>query len=203
MFYDPSGTQRNATQRNATQRNASLWLLVGLFLLILPACSKQELNPPIIQGVQKVPSSHSDGALAPEESHSISNTNYTYYSVTRVVDGDTIVLSDKTKVRYIGIDTPETKHPKKSVQFFGKEASEANKKLVEGKKIRLEYDVQKTDKYKRTLAYVYLDDGTFVNAWLVENGYAHVSTYPPNVKYQSKLIELERKAREGKRGLWQ
>ena len=101
--------------------------------------------------------------------------------VTKVTDGDTIKLSDGTKVRYIGIGTPETKHPKKPVQFFGKEASEANKKLVEGKKVRLEYDVQKTDKYKRTLAYVYLEDGTFVNAWLVENGYARVSTYPPNV----------------------
>ena len=66
----------------------------------------------------------------------------------------------------------------------------------------MEYDVQRTDKWDRTLAYVYLEDGTFVNAYLVENGYARVSTYPPNVKYQNKFIELERKAREEKKGLW-
>jgi micrococcal nuclease len=68
--------------------------------------------------------------------------------------------------------------------------------------VRLEYDVEHHDKYNRTLAYVYLEDGTFVNAWLVENGYARVSTYPPNVKYQDKFIELERKAREEGKGLW-
>ncbi len=68
--------------------------------------------------------------------------------------------------------------------------------------MRLEYDVEHHDKYNRTLAYVYLEDGTFVNAWLVENGYARVSTYPPNVKYQDKFIELERKAREEGKGLW-
>jgi len=163
-----------------------------------------------MQGILKAPLCHSDPAKAGEESNSISDTNHTYYTVTRIVDGDTILLDNGTKVRYIGIDTPETKHPKKPVQYFGKEASEANKKLVDGKKVRLEYDVQKTDKYGRALAYVYVEDASqghpvgeiFVNAWLVENGYARVSTYPPNVKYQNKFIELERKAREEKRGLW-
>lgn len=125
-----------------------------------------------------------------------------YHLVTRVIDGDTIVLENGTRVRYIGIDTPETKHPRKGVEYFGKEASEANKELVEGKKVRLEYDVQRTDKYDRTLAYVYLTDGTFVNAWLVENGFARVSTYPPNVKYQEQFLELDRKAREEHKGLW-
>ena len=124
------------------------------------------------------------------------------FIVSRVVDGDTIVLKNDIKVRYIGIDTPETKHPKKPVQYFGKEAFEANKRLVEGKRVNLEYDVQQTDKYGRTLAYVYLEDGTFVNAWLVENGYARVSTYPPNVKYQELFHQLEQRAREGKKGLW-
>jgi len=124
------------------------------------------------------------------------------YRVARVVDGDTIVLANGERIRYIGIDTPETKHPNKPVQYFGKEASEANRGLVEGKIVRLEYDVQRTDRYGRTLAYVYLQDGTFVNAWLVENGYAHVSTYPPNVRYQDRFRELEQKAREAKTGLW-
>lgn len=123
------------------------------------------------------------------------------YQVTKVIDGDTIKLANGEKVRYIGIDTPETKHPKKAVQYFGKEAYEANKKLVEGKKVRLEFDVQKYDKYGRLLVYVYVDN-IFVNAWLVENGYAYAVTYPPNVKYQELFLRLQREARENGRGLW-
>ncbi len=103
--------------------------------------------------------------------------------VVRVIDGDTIqvccVFGDRVKVRYIGVDTPETNHPMRGVEPYGKEASEANRKLVDGKTVRLEFDVQQLDKYGRTLAYVYLKDGTFVNTWLVENGYAMVMTVPP------------------------
>ncbi|MEA3494250.1 MAG: thermonuclease family protein [Candidatus Margulisiibacteriota bacterium] len=123
------------------------------------------------------------------------------YLVTRVIDGDTIELANGERVRYIGIDTPETKHPEKPVQYFGKEAYEANKKLVEGKKVRLEFDVQKRDKYGRILAYVYVDN-IFVNAWLVENGYAYAATYPPNVKYQESFLKLQKEARKNKRRLW-
>ena len=122
--------------------------------------------------------------------------------VKRVIDGDTIELSNDEKVRYIGIDTPETKHPQKSVQYFGKEAYEANKKLIEGKKVRLEFGIQKRDKYGRLLAYVYIDD-LFVNAWLVENGYAQVSTYPPNVKYQETFSKLQQIARNNNKGIWE
>jgi len=105
-------------------------------------------------------------------------------------------------VRYIGIDTPETKHPTKEVEHYGTEASEANRKLVDGKTVRLEFDVQQFDKYGRILAYIYLEDGTFVNAWLVENGYAMVMTVPPNVKHQEMFLKLQREAREDRRGLW-
>ena len=124
------------------------------------------------------------------------------YLVTRVIDGDTIELANGDGVRYVGIDTPETKHPKKPVQYFGKEAYEANKKLVEGKKVKFEFDVQKKDKYDRILAYVFVDD-IFVNAWLVENGYAHASSYPPNVKYQNLFLNLQKEARENNKGLWE
>ena len=103
--------------------------------------------------------------------------------VVRVIDGDTIqvccVFGDQVTVRYIGVDTPETHHPMKGVERYGKEAAEANRKLVDGKTVRLEFDVQQLDRYKRLLAYVYLEDGTFVNIWLVENGYAMVMTVPP------------------------
>lgn len=121
--------------------------------------------------------------------------------VARVIDGDTIVLENGEKVRYIGIDTPETKHPSKPVEYYGKEATEANCRLVENKTVRLEFDAQERDRYGRLLAYVYVDT-TFVNAELVKQGYAKVSTYPPNVKYQDVFLKLEREAREEGRGLW-
>jgi micrococcal nuclease len=126
--------------------------------------------------------------------------------VVRIIRGDTIevccVFGDRVKVRYIGVDTPETHHPMRGVEPYGMEAAEANRKLVDGKTVRLEFDVQQFDKYGRTLAYVYLEDGTFVNAWLVEHGYAMVMTVPPNVKYQDLFLRLQREAREAGRGLW-
>ncbi len=126
--------------------------------------------------------------------------------VVRVIDGDTIqvccVFGDRVKVRYIGIDTPETHHPMRGVEPYGMEAAEANRKLVDGKTVRLEFDVQQFDKYGSTLAYVYLEDDTFVNAWLVEHGYAMVMTVPPNVKHQELFLRLQREAREERRGLW-
>ncbi len=106
------------------------------------------------------------------------------------------------KVRYIGVDTPETHHPMRGVEPYGMEAAEANRKLVDGKTVRLEFDVEQRDRYGRLLAYVYLEDGTFVNAWLVENGYAMVMTIPPNVKHQALFLKLQREAREAGRGLW-
>jgi len=123
-----------------------------------------------------------------------------------VIDGDTIrvwdVFGDRVTVRYIGINTPETKHPTKGVEHFGKEASEANRKLVEDKTVVLEFDVERRDRYGRLLAYVFLKDGTFVNAWLVEHGFAQVMTVPPNVKHQELFLKLQREARDNGRGLW-
>ncbi len=106
------------------------------------------------------------------------------------------------KVRYIGVDTPETQNPMRGDEPYGMEAAEANRKLVDGKTVRLEFDVQQLDRYGHTLAYVYLEDGTFVNAWLVEHGFALVMTVPPNVKYQELFLKLQREAREAGRGLW-
>ncbi|MFH1753349.1 MAG: thermonuclease family protein [Candidatus Omnitrophota bacterium] len=123
------------------------------------------------------------------------------YFVKKAVDGDTILLANGERVRYIGIDTPETKHPRKPVERFGKEAYEYNKRLVEGKWVRLEFDIEKRDRYGRLLAYVYQDD-TFVNAQLVKEGYARVYTFPPNIKHQELFIGLQREAREDNLGLW-
>ena len=121
--------------------------------------------------------------------------------VVNVIDGDTVKIEGGQVVRYIGIDTPETVHPSKPVQCYGNEASDKNKELVEGEEIRLEKDVSETDKYGRLLRYVWLGD-MLVNEYLVREGYAQSSSYPPDVKYQDKFIEAQKQAREELKGLW-
>jgi micrococcal nuclease len=121
--------------------------------------------------------------------------------VARVIDGDTLELASGVKLRLIGVDTPETVHPQKPVEAFGKEASGFTRHMVEGKRVRLEYDWQRTDKYRRTLAYVYLEDGTFLNAELIRQGYGHAYTRFP-FKHLDDFRALEREARQQKRGLW-
>lgn len=130
-----------------------------------------------------------------------SSGNTLYYPVVRVVDGDTIVLREIGKVRLIGVNTPETKDPRRPVQYFGKEASAFLTKLLNGKKVRLEYDQQRKDKFQRTLAYVYLEDQTLINAKIIEDGYGFAFTRYPFQKMES-FRALEKKAQESKRGLW-
>ena len=121
--------------------------------------------------------------------------------VTRVIDGDTIEIEGGKRVRYIGIDTPETVDPRKPVQCFGKEASSRNKKLVEGKKVYLEKDISETDKYGRLLRYIWIDN-VLVNELLVREGYAYSSSYPPDIKYQENFDEAQRLAKKENKGLW-
>jgi micrococcal nuclease len=118
--------------------------------------------------------------------------------VTQVIDGDTIIVAGNYRVRYIGIDTPEV-YPK--VEEYGIEAWEANRRLVEGKEVRLERDATETDKYDRLLRYVYVGD-VFVNAELVRQGLAEAKAYPPDTKYQDYLEKLEAEARLAGRGMW-
>jgi len=98
------------------------------------------------------------------------------YTVQRAVDGDTLLLTNGEYVRLIGVDTPETKHPQKPVEYFGKEAYQFTRRMVEGKEVRLEYDQTRRDRYNRILAYVYLVDGTFLNAEIVKQGYGFAYT---------------------------
>ncbi|QQS44272.1 thermonuclease family protein [Candidatus Roizmanbacteria bacterium] len=129
-------------------------------------------------------------------------------TVSRVIDGDTVELETGEKVRYIGVDTPETKHPNKPVQCFGREAAQKNKELVEGKEILLEKDVSETDRYGRLLRYIYLpnpeatDEAIFVNELLIEQGFAQVITYPPDVKYHPLLLQAQQQAQSEEKGLW-
>ena len=118
-----------------------------------------------------------------------------------VIDGDTIILDGNEIVRLIGIDTPETKDPRKPLQYYGREAYEFTKRLVEGKKVRLAYDLNKEDKYGRTLAYVYLEDGTFLNAEVVKQGYGFAYRYFL-FKYFDEFKQYEIEARENEIGLW-
>ena len=126
--------------------------------------------------------------------------------VTRIVDGDTIHVdlggTDET-VRYIGIDTPESVKPGTPVECFAKKASARNRALLQGTDVKLVFDVERRDRYGRLLAYVYrADDGTFVNAALVRDGYARTLTVPPNVRYADRFAKLQTEAREHDRGLW-
>jgi len=132
-----------------------------------------------------------------------STTNAT---VTRVIDGDTFdVRMNETKetVRLLGIDTPETKDPRKQVQCFGREAHDKLASLIEGKVVRLVADESQgeRDKYHRLLRYTYLTDGTNINAVLVQEGFAFAYREYP-VRQLEAFIQLERTARSAKRGLW-
>jgi len=126
--------------------------------------------------------------------------------VVRVVDGDTIKVrldgGRIERVRYIGIDTPESVKPGTPVQCFAKKASRFNASLVSGRQVTLKTDAEERDRYGRLLAYVFAD-GRFVNRELVARGYARTLTIPPNVAHADEFARLARRAREAGVGLWQ
>ena len=131
-----------------------------------------------------------------------------YYLVTKVVDGDTFWIDNGTrkgrKVRLIGVDAPETRRTvRKEVGYYGNESKRYLTKLLLNKSVRLQYDVDPIDRYGRILAYVYLEDGTFVNAALLKQGYAMVLTVPPNVRHAERFVKYQAQARKKERGLWQ
>jgi micrococcal nuclease len=116
-------------------------------------------------------------------------------TIRAVIDGDTAVLADGRRVRYLGINAPERG------ELSSAEATDMNRRLTVGKRVRLEWDAVTEDRYGRLLAYVYVD-GEMVNARLVEAGLAHVLVIPPNVKHSDRLLELQRGARSARRGIW-
>jgi len=119
--------------------------------------------------------------------------------VSRVIDGDTLELQDGERVRLIGINTPELDDTQQAAVAM--EARGYLRGLAEGKKVRLEYDQDKEDMYDRTLAYLYLEDGTFINAEIVKQGYSEVyTTYP--FKYMKEFQFYEQQAREARKGIW-
>ncbi len=168
------------------------FLLLGLLAAALPGPSFAASHSSIVGT-----STQSEDAGAPGGE---------FRKVVRVVDGDTIVVSPNEKVRLIGVDTPETVHPKKAVECFGKQAKQFTRDAVEGKSVRLVLDNvnamrRHKDRSGRTLAYAYLADGTMLNAELIRQGYAHAYTRFP-FRYLGEFRELERAARVEALGLW-
>lgn len=134
-------------------------------------------------------------------------TSEMYYPVTSVIDGDTLQVTidgEKKTVRLIGIDTPETKHPEKPQECFGKKASKKAESLLAGEKVRLEADASQSnkDRYGRLLRYVYLTSGTLFNEMMIQEGYGYEYTYNLPYKYQDAFKKAQLTAKENKRGLW-
>ena len=143
------------------------------------------------------PSEDSNSTSGNTTSSDNSNISSELYKVVRVVDGDTLIIDyngTEERVRLIGVDTPESVHPDEEKNTeFGTTASNFSKELLT--------DKQERDQYGRILAYVYLDD-VMVNKILLEEGYAKVATYPPNVKYVDDFTAIQEEARNNKKGLW-
>jgi len=148
---------------------------------------------------------YTDASVQPRPAtQPVPDAAWTAAQVVRVVDGDTIevmVNGVRQTVRYILVNTPETVDPRRPVECYGREASNANKAMVEGKTVYLEKDVSETDRFGRLLRYVYTIEGS-VQAELIKGGFAQVSTFPPDVKYEPLLRSLEQDARTARRGLW-
>ncbi len=186
-----------------TYRRVSFTLpfLLLVLLVTVSACADQVPAGQPLSGAR--PASRTAGTIASPPNSSVP-PGLTAATVTRVVDGDTIVVDmsgEQFKLRYIGIDTPETVDPRRPVECFGKEASERNRQLVEGKAVGLEKDVSETDAFGRLLRYVWVE-GQMVNEVLVQEGYALASTYPPDVKYAALFAGLQAEARRAGLGLW-
>jgi endonuclease YncB( thermonuclease family) len=126
-----------------------------------------------------------------------------FYSVKSVFDGDTIQLKDGRKIRLVGINTPEIAHRNSRAQQGGVAAKKWLTKLLLGKKVRLEFAIQKRDKYKRYLAHIFTANGLHINLELVRLGFASVNIFPPNIAYVKNLVHAEDKAEKQKLGIWQ
>ena len=126
-----------------------------------------------------------------------------WHRVKWVVDGDTVELNDGRKLRYIGINAPELAHDDHKAEPYADESKQFNAALVYRENIRLEFDQEHTDQYKRLLAYVFLKDGTFLNAEILLNGYAYLLYHRPNIKYNWVMLQAQQAAMSAKKGIWQ
>lgn len=171
-----------------------IFSVIALAILLLAGC--QSIHS--INGL--------DDSCSPVQTTSYNeNGNNELYTVVRVVDGDTIIIKyngKDTRVRLIGINTPESVHPDESKNTEnGHIASDFLKELLTGKQISIEFGAEQYDKYGRMLAYVYLDD-VMVNMLLVQAGYAETMSIEPNTKYANEFKSAEKQAKENQEGFW-
>jgi len=180
--------------------------LALLFYYFFIARNPQAQLPSVIS-VSPTPIKSARATITPRITSDVLSQSDSHALVTKVVDGDTIHVlingKDQT-VRLIGIDTPEVVDPRKPVQCFGKEASDKAKELLTDKNVRLEFDSSQGDfdKYERRLAYVFLEDGTFYNKCMIEEGFAHEYTYDLPYKYQKEFKQAQTRAQEQQKGFW-
>ena len=173
----------------------TLWLLL---LLLLPALLRAE----VYQWTDQQGCRHySDRGHEQAKVLNI-DSGIAYYEVEKVFDGDTILLSNGQKVRFLGINTPEVAGRNKSAEAGGEQAKAWLKDKLEHKKVFLQGDVEKQDKYQRSLAYVFTENKEHINLELVKRGLAFVNIYPPSLKYVDALLAAQQKAEQAKLGLW-
>jgi endonuclease YncB( thermonuclease family) len=192
------GSNMDPPRRPNSCRPTQLRLLVLGLLVLLAACSGTGKAPAAATTSHAATTSPAATSTGPAALAPVGATETA--RVVRIVDGDTIVIDrgrGDERVRYIGMDTPESVKPDTPVEFMAREASAANEALVR--------DVSDTDRYDRLLRYIWLHDGDgwlFVNLELVRRGYAQVATYPPDVRWTDTFLAAQREARDAGLGLW-
>lgn len=185
--------------KNKTLRNFSVLLVIFLVLALLtrvfvsPSKKVSNKQTATVEKNKNVLSSEKE-----KEEEKDASDSSSLVKVVRVIDGDTIEIEGGERVRYIGIDAPETNQ---NLECFATESAAKNSELVLNKEVLLEKDISETDRYQRLLRNVRIGD-VFVNEELVREGFARVSTFPPDIKYKEKLIEAERLAKANNKGLW-
>ena len=176
-------------------------LIQGLVVLLLcvPAC----VDSKVYQWRDVQGSEHFSDRFNPAAKIVNIKPGYGFYHVKKVYDGDTVELEDGRKIRFLGINAPEIQHKDKMAEAGGEEAKAWLINKLQGTRVRLEFDVEKTDKYGRTLAYLFTEKKEHINVSLVKEGLASISIYPPNLLYVNELVAAGNKAEQDNLGVWQ
>lgn len=187
---------------------ARLLAAVWLALVVLAGCERADGGGRVGQATRGRMVQTGSTTVAPAAPVATRPATAREARVSRVVDGDTVeaqVDGRRERVRYVGINTPESADPNRPVECYGKEAAARNRELVEGRTVWLERDTSDTDQYGRLLRYVWLDGpggAILVNEALVRDGYAYARTYRPDTARQAQLDAAQEAARRERRGLW-
>ena len=191
-------SNKKASCKHNNIHHAKLMFVLLTFLLWTPAC----VSSKIYEWLDTKGEEHYSDKFNPKAKIVEIKPGYGFFKVKKIYDGDTIELDDNTKIRFLGINTPEVQHRDKPAQSGGEEAKLWLMNKLHNTKVRLEYDNEKMDKYGRTLAYVFTEKGENVNLSLITAGLASLSIYPPNLKYVNELISAENNAEQNKLGIW-